>query len=269
MTLALLACGIPSIAQNSAPTPTRTIAPVPAALAPATLVATRAAPIALPTWWAKEIEMPKGAELTSNAKRVAVWQTQDPNADGIRDFVMKEATSASYRVHLLTKSQGAIYDVLFVKGTNVYSLNITRGANATALTANLGALIHLKATGAANVEVDLPVKDVMPMTPGSEQFIGTEIPAPCGGCIYTVFIHIAPFKGPGTYASKPAGIYLIDPLIVPGLDPTKEDYRWASDCTVVVQDATRGTFQCAGLSNIYETGKKIDISGSWIQPPPP
>jgi len=265
-----LACGIPSIAQNSAPTPTRTIAPAPTALAPATFVATRAALIAPPTWWAKEIEMPKGAELTSNAKRIAIWQTQDQNADGIRDFVMKEGTSAGYRVYALTKSAGAIYDVLFVKGTNVYSLNLTRGANATTLTANLGALIHLKVTGAANIEVDLPVKDVMPMTPGSEQFIGTEIPnAQCAGCMHTVFIHIAPFKGPGTYASKPAGIYLIDALIVPGLDPLKEDYRWANDCTVVVQDATRGTFQCVGLSNIFETTKKIDISGSWIQPPPP
>lgn len=214
--------------------------------------------------------MPKGAELTSNVKRVAMWQTLDPRLDGILDFLKQEGTRGGYRIYVLTKSVGAIYDLVFVKGTSVYTVNITQGANATTLTANLGALIHLKVTGAANIEVDLPVKDVMPMTPGGEQFIGTEIPnaeVPAG--LYTVFIHIAPFKGPGTYASKPAGIYLIDPLIVPGADPLKEDYRWANDCTVVVQDATRGTFRCTGLSNIYETTKKIDFSGSWIQPPPP
>lgn len=266
-----LACGIPSLAQNAAtPTLIPTVARVPTALVPATTLPTRAASVAPPTWWAKEIEMPKGAELTSNSKRVAIWQTQDPNADGILDLVVKSGTSGGYRVYTLTKSQGAIYDVLFVKGTNVYSLNITHGANGTTLTANLGALIHLKATGAVNIEVDLPVKDVMPMTPGSEQFIGTEIPnTQCVGCAYIVFIHIAPFKGPGTYKSTPAGIYLIDTLIVPGADALKEDYRWANDCTVIVQDATRGTFQCTGLSNIYVTTKKIDISGSWIQPPPP
>jgi hypothetical protein len=213
--------------------------------------------------------MPKGAELTSNVKRIAVWQTQDANVDALRDFVMQEGTNAGYRVYALTKSVGAIYDVLFVKGTNVYTLNITRGASTTILTANLGALIHLKVTGAANLEVDLPVRETIPMTPGGELFIGTELPAPCVGCLYTAFLHIAPFKGPGTYAAKPAGIYLIDPLIVPGADPLKEDYRWANDCTVVIPDATRGTFQCVGLSNIYETTKKIDISGSWVQPPPP
>lgn len=269
---ASLACGIPSIAlQNPTPTATPTTrAAVPTVLPPATPLPTRTQPVAAPTWWPRELDAPKGAELTSNVKRVASWQTVDTNPDGIRDFMVQQGTSAGYRAVVLTKSAGAIYDVLFIKGTNVYTLNITQGANQTILTASLGAMIHLRVTGAANIEVDLPVKDPMNTSAGGEMFIGTEIPnSQCPGCLYIVFIHIAPFKGPGIYASKPAGIYIIDSLIVPGADPLKEDYRWANDCTVVVKDAMSGTFQCVQLSNIYETAKKIDISGSWVQPPPP
>jgi hypothetical protein len=272
MTLLLLACGIPSIAlQNITPTANRTVsASAPTVAATAAPVPTRTPQPTAPNWWPRELEMPKGAELTSNVKRIAVWQTPDTRVDGIRDSMMRQGTNAGYRVYLLTKSQGAIYDLLFVKGTNVYTLNVTQGANNTILTANLGALIHLKATGAINVEVDLPVKEPMTTTAGGEMFIGTEIPnAQCDRCTYMVFIHIAPFKGPGTYAASPRGIYLIDPWIIPGGDPAKEDYRWAQDCTVVVKDATSGTFQCAALTNVYDNVRHIDISGSWIQPPPP
>ncbi len=267
-----LACGIPSMAlQNQTPTFTPTFrAPAPAAPPSATPLPTRTQRAAVPNWWPRDLDPPKTAELTSNAKRVASWQTADTNADGILDFMVQQGTNAGYRAVVLTKSAGAIYDVLFAKGTNVYAINITQGANKTILTASLGAMIHLKVTGAANIEVDLPVKDPMNTSAGGEMFIGTEIPnTQCARCIYVVFIHIAPFKGPGIYASKPAGIYIIDSLIVPGSDPLKEDYRWANDCTVVVKDAMSGTFQCAGLSNIYETPRKIDVSGSWIQPPPP
>ena len=268
---ALLACGLPNIAsQNStaAGTPTA-IARVQTGLPVATSLPTRST-VAAPNWWPRDLEMPKGAELTSTAKRVAMWQTTDTNVNGIRDFVMQQGTNAGYRAVALTKSAEAIYDVLFVKGSNVYTLNITQGANATILTASLGALIRLQVTGAMNIQVDLPVKDPMNTSAGGEMFIGTEIPnSQCTRCAYIVFIHIAPFKGPGVYASKPAGIYIIDALIVPGADPLKEDYRWANDCTIVVKDTTSGTFQCTGLSNIYETGKKIDINGSWVQPPAP
>ncbi len=269
---ALLACGIPSIAlQSSAPTTTPAArATVTTAIPPSTPLPTHTQTVSAPIWWPRDLDAPKGAELTSNTKRVATWQTAGTSADGIRDLMVQQGSNAGYRVTVLTKSAGAIYDVLFTKGNNVYTLNITQGANRTILTSSLGAMIHLKITGAANLEVDLPVKDPMNTSAGGEMFIGTEIPNPqCGGCMYIVFIHIAPFKGPGIYASKPAGIYIIDALIVPGGDPLKEDYRWANDCTVVVKDAMSGTFQCAGLSNIYETARKIDISGSWIQPPPP
>lgn len=267
-----LACGIPNIAlQSNTPTPTQSAsAPAPTIAASTTPAPTRTPQPTPPTWWPRDLELPKDTELTSNANRVAVWQTKDANLDGLRDFMLREGTKAGYQVIVLTRSAGAIYDLLFVKGTAVYALNLTQGAHNTILTANLGALIHLKVTGSVNVEVDLPVKDPMNTSAGGEMFIGTEIPNPqCGGCVYTVSIHIAPFKGLGIYTSKPQGIYIIDALIVPGADPFKEDYRWANDCTVVVKDATSGTFQCTGLSNIYETTKTIDVSGSWIQPPPP
>jgi hypothetical protein len=267
-----LACGVPSIALQN-PTPSAT--PIPRAPAPTsepslTPLPTRAQPVSVPSWWPRDLDPPKNVDLTGNAKRIATWQTADMNADSIRDILVQQGANAGYRTVVLIKSMGAIYDVLFAKGTSVYTINITQGANKTILTANLGALIHLKATGAANIEVDLPVKDPMNTSAGGEMFIGTEIPnTQCPGCIYVVFIHIAPFKGPGIYASKPSGIYIIDALIVPGGDPLKADYRWADDCTVVVKDSMSGTFQCVGLSNIYDTARKIDISGSWIQPPPP
>jgi hypothetical protein len=271
MTL-LLACGIPSISLHD-PTPSATPtarAPAPTAQPSTTPLPARTQSVAVPSWWPRDLDPPKTAELTGNAKRVASWQTEDVNADGIRDFMVRQATNAGYRAVVLTKSAGAIYDLLFVKGTNVYTFNITQGADKTILTASLGALIHLKVAGAANVEVDLPVRDPMNTSAGGEMFIGTEIPnSQCAGCLYVVFIHIAPFKGPGVYASKPAGIYIIDALIVPGSNPLKEDYRWPNDCTVAVKDTMSGTFQCTGLSNIYETARKIDISGWWIQPPPP
>ncbi len=273
MTLSgLLACGIPNIAlQKITPTAAPIARPPSATALPSvTPLPTRTLPIAAPNWWPRDLDAPKGAELTSNAKRVATWQTADTSVDAIRDLMVRQGTNNGYRVTALTKSAGAIYDLMFIKGTNVYTLNITQGASSTILTASLGAMIHLKVVGAATVEVDLPVKDPMNTSAGGEMFIGTEISNPqCSGCVYVIFIHIAPFKGPGVYASSPRGIYIIDALIVPGGDPLKEDYRWANDCTVVVKDATSGTFQCVGLSNVYDTAKKIDISGSWIQPPPP
>ena len=102
--------------------------------------------------------------------------------------------------------------------------------------------------------------------PGSEVSIGTAIPnSQCAQCEYFINVHIAPFKGIGAYDSKP-GIYIIDVELIPGGQTDQQDYRWAQNCTVLVQDASSGSYDCRGLQNVNDQSKKVDVSGVWQQP---
>jgi len=208
--------------------------------------------------------MPQGAEFDGDAQR-AVWRARDPNAEGIKDFLVRQAAAAGYRSFVITQSPGAIYAVLLVKGQGAYALNITLGSDTTIITASRVGVMHLKVSGVANIELDLPMRTRLDTTPGSEVSIGTSIPNPqCAQCEYLINVHIAPFKGPGIYDSKP-GISIIDVELVPGGDHDRDNYRWAQSCTVSVKE-TSGSFDCRGLQNVNDPSKKVDASGSWMQP---
>jgi hypothetical protein len=214
--------------------------------------------------------MPKDSVPIAGPPGRAIWSTRDTNADGIRDFLLQEAARGGYQRYSIAVSTGSIYDLLLVKSGITYKLNITAGTDATILTGDRLGTMHLQVTGAVNLEVDLPLRERLDMAPTSEVAFGTEVPNPsCNPCNYLVYIHIAPFNGPAIYQSKPAGAYLVDVQLNPGGDPLEEDYRWAQQCTVVVESAQKGTFACAGLENINTSSKRLNMTGSWQQPPPP
>lgn len=258
----LLACNFGSFAS---PTPTQ-VAPSPTVTL-AARVTTTPARIArpTPTWWDTQIKIPAGTEFIGDSTRAA-WSTRDTNADGIKNFLTQQANAAGYQTFLVTKSQGAIYDVLLVKGQTAFAVNITLGSDATIITANRTGVMRLKVSGVANVEIDLPLRTRVDVTPGSEVSIGTSVPnAQCAGCEYFINVHIAPFKGVGNYDSKP-GLAIIDVELVPGGDHDRDNFRWAiGGCTVEVK-ATGGSFDCKQLQNIVDQSKRVDVSGTWTQP---
>ncbi|MBI5301640.1 MAG: hypothetical protein HY868_05840 [Chloroflexi bacterium] len=260
----LFACGPLNLASAPTPEPTAT-ARAPTQVAP---TATRApTPVgSVPAWWVSDVAMPTNIEFTGIVRGNATWSTTDLNADKLRDDFVRRAHTAGYATTVITKSQGAIYDILIVKESNAFALNILVGSDKTILTGSRVGVFHLKATGAANLEVDLPMRTRVDIAPGSEISIGTSIPnSQCRECEYFINIHIAPFKGAGTYDGKP-GISIIDLQVIPGVRFDQEDYRWAQSCVVVVRDALGGTFDCRGLQNVYDQTKLIDVSGSWQQP---
>ncbi len=258
---ATLACGIGSVATA---TPVVVI-PAATALPAATPRLTVTPRASTPAWWSPDLAMPQGAEFVGDAKRT-VWSTRDVNVVGLKDFFVGEATRAGYAPYIVTQSEGSIYDLFFVKAASAYGLNLTQGSDATFLTGSRVGTFHLKVTGVANVDVDLPMRSRLDVTPGSEISIGTSMPnSQCSGCEYFANVHIAPFAGIGAYDSKP-GVYIIDIQVVPGGKLEQEDYRWAQSCAVNVKDASSGNFDCRGLQNVYDQSKKIDVSGSWAQP---
>ena len=58
----------------------------------------------------------------------------------------------------------------------------------------------------------------------------------------------------------------MDVQLNPGGDPLQEDYRWAQECTIIVEGAQKGSFACAGLENINDSSKRLNMTGSWEQP---
>ena len=257
-----LACNLAQVAL--APTPTAT-APAPTAKRTPVATSTRAPRAGAPAWWDAQIALPSSFNFEGDAKR-AVWSTRDPNIDSIKDFFIQQAKAASYQVFVITQSQGAIYDLLCVKGQSALALNITLGSDMTIVTGNRVGVMHLKVSGVANIELDLPMRARLDTTPGSEVSIGTAIPSPqCARCEYFINVHIAPFKGVGNYDSKP-GTYLIDVQVIPGGDPDKDDFRWPiGGCVITVKESS-GAFECKQLQNINDQSKRIDVGGSWIQP---
>lgn len=274
-TLVMIACGIPGLMEQAiAPTatPTSTAPQILTTPTPrATATQSARAQANAPTWWPSEIVMPKTAEFTGGAKGSAVWTMHDLNVEGIKDFFVQEAMLAGYTVHIVPESQGAIYDLLFVKGANAYALNITKGSETTLLAGSRVGVMHLQVTGTLNLELDLPLRGRLDTSAGGEIFIGTSVPNPrCFQCEYLMYIHIAPFKGPGVYDGSKPGLYQIDAeMIVGGRHEFTDDFRWAKQCTVVVSDANNGNFACAGLEDITNNTRRINVVGSWQQPPLP
>jgi hypothetical protein len=248
---------------TTTPTPLPTLTAIPPTSAPPTATRVPTPVGTVPSWWASELKMPQGAEFAGIVRDNPTWSTRDVNADELRDTFVRQATSAGYATTVITKSQSAIYDVLMLKGQTAFALNITLGSDRTILTGSRIGIFHLKVSGGANIELDLPMRERVNLSPGSEVSIGTSIPsAQCRGCEFFINVHIAPFRGPGTYDSKP-GLSIIDLQVIPGSDPFKEDFRWAQSCVVIVRDANSGTFDCRGLQNVYDQTRKIDVSGSW------
>ena len=188
------------------------------------------------------------------------------NVPGLRDFFLRAATAAGFKPYSVTLSEGSIYDLFFLKGAGAYGLNLTQGSDQTFLTGSQVGIFHLKASGVANLEIDLPMRSRLDTTPGSEVSIGTSLPNPeCSNCQYYINVHIAPFTGIGVYDSKP-GISIIDVEVIPGGTSEQDDYLWAQNCAVTVKDASTGNFDCRGLQNANDQSKKLDLSGSWVQP---
>jgi hypothetical protein len=225
---------------------------------------------AKPAWWPADLEMPNGAVLTTRGQAPVVWSARNMNADSVKDALLGQATRAGYKVHLVTQSQGTIYDLLFTKGGVTYTLNITQGTDATILTGDRTGVMHLQVSGAVSQTLDLPLRERLNLAPGSEVAIGTAVPNDrCTECQFYINLHIAPFNGPGNYTSQSAGIYIIDVELVPGGTEDHDDYRWAKQCIVQVQDPLSGDFACTGLENVNDNTKVIDIAGNWQQPPAP
>lgn len=257
-----LACNLAQIAP--APTPTAT-APAPTATRLPAATLTRAPRAGAPMWWDAQIALPASFNFEGDANR-AVWSARDANADNIRDALVRQAQAAGYQVSVITQSRGAIYDLLCVKGQSALAINITLGSDTTIITAKRVGVMRLSVRGVVNVELDLPMRTRLDTTPGSEVSIGTAIPnAQCARCEYYINVHIAPFKGVGNYDSKP-GTYLIDVQVIPGGDPDKDDFRWPIGGCVVTVGETSGMFECKQLQNVNDQTKRIDVSGSWIQP---
>jgi hypothetical protein len=209
--------------------------------------------------------MPAGAEFIGDNQR-ALWSTRDTNADSIKDFFVQQANVTGYQSFIVTKSQGAIYDVLLVKGQTAFAVNITLGSDATIIAASRTGVMRLKVSGVANIEIDLPMRTRVDVSPGSEISIGTSVPnAQCAGCEYFINVHIAPFKGMGNYDSKP-GLAIIDVELVPGGDHDRDNFRWAIGGCVVEVKAIGGSFDCKQLQNINDQSKRVDVSGTWTQP---
>ncbi len=259
----LLACNLGTLI---APVPTPTLAPLPTAtvLAQATNVPTRLAQ-PTPTWWDQQIKMPAGAEYVGDAKQTA-WSTRDTNAASLKDWIVEQAKAAGYQTFVVTQSPGAIYEVLLVQGQTAFAVNITLGSETAIIRVSRTGVMHLKVSGVTNIEVDLPMRTRVDVTPGSEISIGTSIPSPqCAGCEYFINVHIAPFKGVGKYDSTP-GLSIIDVELVPGGDHDRDNFRWAmGGCTVEVR-ANSGSFECKQLQNIHDPSQRVDVSGTWTQP---
>jgi len=257
-----LACNLAQVAL--APMPTTT-APAPTATRPPAASPTRAPRAGAPAWWDAQIALPSSFNFEGDTKR-AVWSTRDTNVEGIKDSLTQQARAAGYQVFILTQSPGAIYDVLCVKGQSALALNVILGSDTTIIAGDRVGVMHLSVKGAANVELDLPMRVRLDPTPGSEVSIGTAIPsARCAPCEYYVNLHIAPFRGIGNYDSKP-GTYLIDVQVIPGGDPDQDDFRWPiGGCTITVKESS-GVFDCSQLQNVNDQSKRIDVSGAWTQP---
>lgn len=260
---ALLACNLAQIAL--VPTPTIT-APAPTATRAPIATPTRAPRAGAPTWWNAQIALPASFDFQGDARR-AVWSTRDTNVEASKDFLTRQAHAAGYQVFVITQSRGAIYDLLCVKGQDALALNLTLGSDTTIITAQRVGVMRLKVTGVVNLELDLPMRARLDPTPGSEISIGTAVPnSQCARCEYFVNVHIAPFKGVGNYDSKP-GTYLIDVQVIPGGAPDQDDFRWPiGGCAVTVKESS-GAFECKQLQNVNDQTKRIDVSGTWQQPP--
>lgn len=256
----LLACNV----MPSAPTPTPTIVPTP--LVTRTPPPTRAPRAGAPVWWDARLTLPASFDFQGDAAR-AQWSTRETDVVSLVDFLTRQARAAGYQVFVVTKSPHAIYDVLCVQGQDALALNITLGTEMTIVRAMRVGVLRLQVSGEANIELDLPLRARLAVTPGSEWSVGTAVPSPqCARCEYLVNVHIAPFKGVGEYASN-AGTYLIDIQVIPGGDPDQDDFRWAiGGCTVTVRE-NNGAFVCRQLQNVNDQRKRIDVRGRWTQPP--
>jgi hypothetical protein len=267
--MSMLACSIEPLSMLATETPTRTPPPTFTPRAATTPTPVRSATPTIkanpPTWYPADLPMPSGAQFSGDASR-AVWKTSDVNVNGIRDYFLKQAANAGYKSYVITQSAGSIYDLFFTKGTNAYGINLTQGSDATFLTATRTGIFHLKVSGVTNVELDLPMRSRLDVTPGSEISIGTSIPnLACDQCEYYINVHIAPFKGVWNYDSKP-GTYIVDVEAIPGGNTDKDDFRWAIGGCAVTVNPTDGVFSCVQLQNVNDQSKRIDVSGSWQQP---
>ncbi len=255
----LLACNLISVTPASTPTRARVTPTLPSP------TATRTPRAGAPVWWDARLALPASFDFQGDAQN-ALWSTRETNVAALRDVLARQAQAAGYQVFIVTQSQDAIYDVLCVRGTETLALNLTLGSDTTVVRAMRAGVLHLKVSGAVNLEHTLPLRARLDVLPGSEWSVGTAVPdSQCSQCEYFVNVLIAPFKGVGHYDSR-AGTYVIDVQVIPGGNADENDFRWPLGGCIVTVRENSGTFHCQQLQNVNDQTKRIDVSASWTQP---
>lgn len=260
--IVLTACG-----GNRAPVPTNSSAPssptLPAPHQPASTTAaipSNAAARAnsennLPAWWPHELAMPNGTTLENNVQGIAIWDNTDTDRTSIRDFLVNEAKAAGYRVVFTKDDIGST--VYFFKQLNAYTLTILKDS----LTGTQNGFLHAQASGGASAEFDLPIP--AQTQPVSDRILSLKAflrNVPCGDCTESVLVIVDPFMGAGSFTSGNDMRVALE--VIPGTNEAQADYKGGA-CTVVVQDEHMGTFDCKGMTNVYDDNKKIDVVGEW------
>jgi hypothetical protein len=219
-----------------------------------------------PAWWPRELAPPRDAVSLGALGREALWSTPDGDQAGLRDRLAQQGRDGGYQV-VVSDALGVGYTLLFTKGERAYALDITEASDGTALTGRLAGVLHLTTSGAASVDLALPMKTA-PTSYASGDF-GLELRVPdarCADCVYAVhlFLPAAAYHGPGSYQLSGGDVWVTPGGVSGGF--SEDYYREPEACTVVVADAFSGSFECSGLTNPNQASKTISAQVSWRFP---
>jgi hypothetical protein len=226
-------------------------------------------------WWPSDLALPAGSALdfeipgTSATTRSAMWTAKGTSPDVANAFMVKEASGAGYTVWNgysgVTSAVGGFH-LYFLKGTQVYHLEIDASPTeegAASLNGTTPGMMHVKTSGAASLELDLPVTNSSIDSQYHTFTIETNVLKPgCDSCVYLFDLNLgqgsADYTGPGIYtnvmgAANPG--FNFGPLF------------GGNSCSMTVNDQVSGTFQCqfAGLESATPY-PPLNVSGSWLLP---
>ena len=251
---------------TSAPATNPTAAPVPTS-APAASGASG------PAWWPKELAMPAGTSFDKEFKkglmatwRLAFWTAPNPNVDSVRDLLFQEAKTAGYQYFTIPQGMvpGKLYTIYIWKSTAAYQLTLaqTSDKQGTKIQGGATGILHLKATGSASLDMDLPVTSYSFAPKDLAKSVAFAAEAPndkCSNCFFAFGMDGSDYNGPATYAK-----WNDVRVNSGGVDDLVKIYRGPKSCTFVVnKDEFSGTFNCKGLHFGDDLKKTIDVSGSW------
>jgi hypothetical protein len=197
--------------------------------------------------------MPGGVSLVGEQKGVALWSGGDPTV--VNDTLVAEAKSAGYAVYA-GGSADVEFRLYFLKAPNAFSATVS----GSGIFGRRAGIVHVKASGAASLEMDLPMTYDKPRE-FEDFFVGVDAPSDkCAGCSFHITLRIRAhdYKGPGTYDMP----VIEFGALTPG---TKATYETPQSCRIVVTDEKTGTFDCKGLRE-QATDARADVSGTWTTP---